>query len=193
MFNFENGVEFDPGFSPYVICFSELATSFEAMIVELKTPHQKKFKFQMLAPQLKKAFENVVAFYQGCLLWATYISRTFKDNSKNILNNSFYGRNIDNSDFLYEVNFLIDYFDKFDRDCKYFLGKTLDIPQKWREIAAIYKKFLEINNNFVNTATTADIKLPEEIPEDIDLEQTLKVIETSIQNQALETLLDVKL
>ncbi len=193
MINFQKGAEFDPGFAPYVVSFSHgNIIPFYNMLDGIKNFHQKKFKFQMAQSELIKLFENILSFYSGCLLWAVYISQKFRNEPKKILNNFSLGKNKDDYDFLYEVNFLIDYFMKYEKDCKYYLNKNAGIPEYWKLLTQTYKEFLIINENFINTKTTSDIKLPETvtvIDDDGRLDTILNVIEKAISMADLTPLL----
>ena len=48
---------------------------------------------------------------------------------------------------------------------KYYFNQKSDIDHNLKEIVLVYKKFIEINVNFTNVKTTADLKLPDEIIE----------------------------
>ncbi len=193
MISFDKGVAFDPGFAPYVTCFSENANAIDEVMASLKTPHQKKFRFQVFSPQIYKLFENIISFYQGCLLWASYISIKFKDNPKEVLNNFSLGKKLDDYDFLFEVDFLINYFDKYEKDSKYFLSKSAHLPPDWLKLAKVYKEFLILNENFINTKTTADIKLPAAVKYDFDLDEVLAAIDKSIADGNLSSLLEIEI
>ena len=194
MMDFSKGVLFDPGYSKYTLAFSQNIDAAYNLLFTMKSMHQRKFKFQMIYPQLLKLLEHTVSFYLGCLLWATFISKNFENNPKDILDNCYIGKNVNEEEMLFEVNYAISYFDKLKKDCKYYLGKDCNLPKEWVEIFEVYKNFFKINNFLVDAKSTADIKLPTEIKQvsDDDLNQILKKIEEVINNGELKNLFDVK-
>lgn len=165
MINCENKVPFDPGIAALTDHFAEIAYYAEDTLSQIKSFHTKKAKYQFLFPQMKQCFEKNIAFYNACLMWAFYISNTFKEAPKEISNNVFYGRQIEKDEFLYDIDLLINYFDTFERNAKYYFNQKSDIDRNLKEIVLVYKKFIEINVNFTNVKTTADLKLPDEIIE----------------------------
>ena len=75
--DFSRGVLFDPGYSKYTLAFSQNIDAAYNVLFSIKSPHQRKFKFQLVYPQLLKLLEHTVSFYLGCLLWATFITNKF--------------------------------------------------------------------------------------------------------------------
>ena len=165
--DFSKGVLFDPGYSKYTLPFSQNIDAAYNMILSIKAPHQRKFKFQMVYPQLLKLLEHTISFYLGCLLWATFISKNFKDNPKEILDNHYIGQKIKEDEMLFEVNYAIGYIEKLKKDCKYYL---------------------------VEAKSSADIKLPLAIkePSQDDLNKILEQIELVVKSGELKELFKVK-
>ena len=192
--DFSKGVLFDPGYSKFIMPFSSNIDAAHNMLFSIKASHQRKFKFQMMYPQLLKLLEQTVSFYLGCLLWATFISQSFVNSPKEILGNSYADKEVDSEEMLFEVNYAINYIDKLKKDCQYYLGKTCNIPADWADVMLVYKDFLELNNFLVNANTTADIKLPEQIkiPNKDELQLILETIESVIKTGALKELFKVK-
>lgn len=192
--DFSNGVLFDPGYSKYTLPFSQNIDAAYNMILSIKAPHQRKFKFQMVYPQLLKLLEHTISFYLGCLLWATFISKNFKDNPKEILDNHYIGQKIKEDEMLFEVNYAIGYIEKLKKDCKYYLGKTCNLPDDWMQIMQIYKEFLMVNEFLVEAKSSADIKLPLAIkePSQDDLNKILEQIELVVKSGELKELFKVK-
>ena len=192
--DFSKGVLFDPGYSKFLIPFAQNIDAAHNMLFSIKAPHQRKFKFQIVYPQLLKLLEQTVSFYLGCLLWATFITQNFKDAPKEILDNTFIGKSVDAEAMLFEVNYAINYIDKLKKDCQYYLGKTCNIPADWAEVMQVYKDFLTTNNFLVNAKTTADIKLPEQIklPSENELQEILEIIEKVTKSGELKELFKVK-
>lgn len=194
MINFENGAPFDPGFAPYVYGFSQNAIVADYEMRKLISLHQKKFKYKMLFPQLYKLLANSIAFYQGCLMWAYYLSKKFETTPIEISGNFSLGKSSDEYDYLAEINYIINFFEKIEKDAKYFLSKSANIPSYWKKIAGVYKEFLELNGNFVKTSKTNDIKLPKILNEaKLELDEILQKIEYSIKKGAIEKLLEVEI
>ena len=192
--DFSKGVLFDPGYSKYTLPFSQNIDAAYNMILAIKAPHQRKFKFQMVYPQLLKLLEHTISFYLGCLLWATFISKNFKDNPKEILDNHYIGQKIKEDEMLFEVNYAIGYIEKLKKDCKYYLGKTCNLPDDWMQIMQIYKEFLMVNEFLVEAKSSADIKLPLAIkePSQDDLNKILEQIELVVKSGELKELFKVK-
>ena len=192
--DFSKGVLFDPGYSKYTLPFSQNIDAAYNMILSIKAPHQRKFKFQMVYPQLLKLLEHTISFYLGCLLWATFISKNFKDNPKEILDNHYIGQKIKEDEMLFEVNYAIGYIEKLKKDCKYYLGKTCNLPDDWMQIMQLYKEFLMVNEFLVDAKSSADIKLPLAIkePSQDDLNKILEQIELVVKSCELKELFKVK-
>ncbi len=192
--DFSKGVLFDPGYSKYTLPFSQNIDAAYNVLFSIKAPHQRKFKFQILYPQLLKLLEHTVSFYLGCLLWAAFISQNFHKDPKDILENSFDGAEVKEEEMLFEVNYAINYIEKLKKDCKYYLGKTCNLPEDWSQVMNIYKEFLTMNDFLVNAKTTADIKLPDEIKKlsEDELNTVLDTIENVVSTGELKNLFKVK-
>ena len=192
--DFSKGVLFDPGYSKYTLPFSSNIDAAYNMLFTIKSPHQRKFKFQMLYPQLLKLLEHTVSFYLGCLLWASFISNNFADNPKDILENSYIGKNVKEDEMLFEVNYAISYIEKLKKDCKYYLGKNCNIPENWSKVLSVYKDFLTLNEFLINAKTTADIKLPSNLikPSQEDLNAILGIIESVVTSGNLPELFNAQ-
>lgn len=192
--DFSKGVLFDPGYSKYTLPFSQNIDAAYNVLFSIKAPHQRKFKFQILYPQLLKLLEHTVSFYLGCLLWAAFISQNFQKDPKDILENSFDGAEVKEEEMLFEVNYAINYIEKLKKDCKYYLGKTCNLPEDWSQVMNIYKEFLTMNDFLVNAKTTADIKLPDEIKKlsEDELKTVLDTIENVVSTGELKNLFKVK-
>lgn len=183
-----NTVEFDPGIGNFVINFNEYINDIYSNLYFLKTIHQKKAKFKLIYKQIENAINNNICFYEGCMLWAHLITAKNKDNPKEIKGNVFLNlpkEELENYDYLIQVNFLESFFNSFEKDMLYYLGIKYEIPQEQKEILKIYKEFLTLNKGFINTKTTADIVLPEKIRNlkpDFDVE---KLIFSAIEKENL--------
>lgn len=187
-------VPFDPGFSEHAVIFTPNIESAYNILNSIPALHQRKFQFKMFYPQLLRLVDGTIAFYLGCLLWASYITKKYKDTPKKIEGNSYFGKNVKSDDALHEIDFIISYLEQFEKDCKYYMGKAQDVKPEWDEIINVYKEFLIMNEFLTKAETTADIKLPSSI-KNIDGEQLDKIlsqIELSISSAQLEKLYEVK-
>lgn len=192
----ENKVLFDPGFAPLVEHFSGNISVCDQIMSSLNSLHQKKFKFKILYPQIMNLIENNVSFYYGCLLWAFCIVNQNKNAPAEILNNSFLDMSeadLENYDYNQEIDFLIEYFKTFERDSKYYLGKSLTLPPMWIEIINIYKEFLVLNKGFVNVRTTEDIVLPEKFTGIAFKSSLCNEIQKAIDDKNIQNLLNINI
>lgn len=192
--DFSKGVLFDPGYSKYTLAFSQNIDAAYNVLFSMKALHQRKFKFQMVYPQLLKLLEHTVSFYLGCLLWAAYIKQSFENEPKEILDNDYLGKTVNEEQLLFEVNYAISYIEKLKKDCKYYLGKTCNIPEDWTYVLNVYKEFLTANNYLTQAKMTSDILLPKQIKkiESPDLEKVLFIIEEVTKTGELKDLFKAK-
>ncbi|MBS4760340.1 MAG: hypothetical protein KHX03_06550 [Clostridium sp.] len=192
--DFSKGVLFDPGYSKYTLAFATNIDAVYNVIFSMKAMHQRKFKFQTVYPQILKLIEHTVGFYLGCLLWASYISQKFDKEPKEILENDYLGKAVNEDEMLFEVNYAISYLDKLKKDCKYYLGKNCNIPDDWYQVMNVYKEFLVSNNFLVNTKNTSELKLPPELKKlsDNDLENILSGIESVLKTGEFKELFKLK-
>ena len=192
--DFSKGVLFDPGYSKYTLAFSQNIDAAYNVLFSMKALHQRKFKFQMVYPQLLKLLEHTVSFYLGCLLWAAYIKQSFENEPKEILDNDYLGKTVNEEQLLFEVNYAISYIEKLKKDCKYYLGKTCNIPEDWTYVLNVYKEFLTANNYLTQAKMTSDILLPKQIKkiESSDLEKVLSIIEEVTKTGELKDLFKAK-
>lgn len=187
-------VKFDPGIGQLTIDFNEFINNLYAQLMSFRTIHQKRTGFKIYASKIQKYMKNNIAFYLGCLLWAYYIKTENKDNPKEIDGNIFYGmteEQKENYDYMIQVNFLENYFDSYERDMIYYTGQKVQIPQLWRTILKLYGEFLSLNKGFINTNTTENLVLPEELENknfDFDIK---KIIEEAIEKKDLEILMNI--
>lgn len=192
--DFSKGVLFDPGYSKYTLAFSQNIDAAYNVLFSMKALHQRKFKFQMVYPQLLKLLEHTVSFYLGCLLWAAYIKQSFENEPKEILDNDYLGKTVNEEQLLFEVNYAISYIEKLKKDCKYYLGKTCNIPEDWTYVLNVYKEFLTANNYLTQAKMTSDILLPKQIKkiESPDLPKVLSIIEEVTKTGELKDLFKAK-
>lgn len=192
--NYENGVPFDPGFAGHTYSFSQNVKSVDDIMASIKALHQKRFQYKVFLPKVLKLLHNSVSFYLGCLLWASYIVNKFKNDPKKILDNPYVGKHSTDEELFFEINYMLDYFEKIKKDSHYYLGKTQQLSQDWQEVLETYKDFLSLNGNLSGAFTTADVKLPSRIKplDDEALSSIAEKIEEVTASGNLEELFAVK-
>lgn len=185
---------FDPGFAFFVYPFADSVEALYQEFCTIKNPKTRKFKFQMYHSQLLGMVKNNVAFYLGCLMWAKILRDCMS--GKEIENNPFLcvdlsKENISQDEFCAEIDCLINYFEKYKKDCKFYLGKDMNLSENWKVIALLYKEFLLLNNSFVNTKITDDLILPEMIDKVIKMtnEYNKELISKSLESKDLTILI----
>ncbi len=180
---------FDPGFAQHTTILSINVEYIYAAINQFKNFGQKKMKFKMLYPQIINMVNSNVGFCLGCLLWAVYIK---SHDSAIIEGNPCLGDTYNEEESVEEVDYSIQYFTQLQKDAKYYLGTTYEINPKYIEVLEIYKDFLTLNKNFVETKTSNDIILPNniKIPEQNDLEKIYTKIHDVIKTGKLIDLIE---
>lgn len=184
-----NSVLFDPGYAQYTTILSMSSEYIYAQINQFKNMNQRKIKFKMLFPQLVRMSDNNVGFCLGSLLWAVYI-KSLGDNIE-IEGNPCIGGTYDEAETVEEADFSIAFFEKLNKDSKYYLGKEYKYDEILVKILEVYKEFLTLNCGFVSTKTTGDVQLLRgiKIPNDKVLEQIHDKIQEVIKSGNLLDLL----
>lgn len=159
---FENGVQFDPGFTAYISAIVPNINYIYGNINRYKNFGQKKNFFKMHCQKIEELLNTYIAFYLGCMLWADAV-KTIKD--KPILNNFICGAEYNEEETLYEVIFTTEYAKQFIKDMKYYAGKDIKIEDYKFDILNAYKEFLKVNKGFTKLSKTDDIELPDCIKE----------------------------
>jgi len=154
----EEGLEFDPGFAPYILAFQGTVNYLYMDINKFKNFSQKKTKFRQYYKKILEVFNNNLGFYVGCLMWAAYVK---SQEEQEILNNHCYGRRYNEEENTIETDYMINFVSLFPKDMKYFLGEIFEFDESVNKILHAYKEFLTINKGFIDTVTNYDIKLPE--------------------------------
>ncbi len=152
------GLEFDPGFAPYILAFQGTVNYLYADINRFKNFSQKKMKFRQYYKKILEVFNNNLGFYVGCLMWAAYIN---SQEEQEILNNHCFGGRYNKDENTVETDYMINFVKFFPKDMKYFIGETFEFDQSVKKILDMYKEFLVINRGFVEAVTSSDILLPE--------------------------------
>jgi len=151
------GLEFDPGFAPYILAFRGTVEYLYMDINRFKNLSQRKMKFRQYYKKFIELFNNNLGFYVGCLMWAAYIKI---QPEQEILNNHCYGIEYNEEENISDTVFMIKFLELFPKDMKYFLGESYETDRSNLKILEMYKEFLIINKGFVKTKTNSDIKLP---------------------------------
>ena len=153
----QKGLEFDPGFAPYILAFRGTVEYLYMDINRFKNLSQRKMKFRQYYKKFLELFYNNLGFYVGCLMWAAYLKT---QPEQEILNNSCLNEPYDEETNISDTEFMIKFLELFPKDMKYFLGEDYEINQGDLKILEMYKDFLIINRGFVDTKNNTDIKLP---------------------------------
>lgn len=151
------GLEFDPGFAPYIMAFRGTVEYLYMDINRFKNLSQRKMKFRQYYKKFLELFNNNLGFYVGCLMWATYIKT---QPEQDILNNNCLGGEYNEEENVADVDFMIKFLELLPKDMKYFLGMNYEINPEDLNILEMYKEFLTINKGFVNSKKNTDILLP---------------------------------
>lgn len=185
---------FDPGFAFFVYPFADSINALYQEFSQIKNPKMRRIKFQMYHSQIVGIVKNNIAFYKGCIMWAKYLKESMPN--LKIENNPFIDidlekENISQEDFCAEIDSLINFFEKYKKDCKFYLGKDMSLASGWLDIAKLYKEFLLLNKSFVKTEMTDDLVLPKDVVAILKTsnEENKKLIENALNNQDLTKLL----
>ena len=182
------GLEFDPGFGPYILAFRGTVEYLYMDINKFKNFSQRKMKFSQYHKKILEIFNNNLGFYVGCLMWAAYIKT--KDEQK-ILNNDYLGLEFDEEANTSDVDFMIKFLELFPKDMKYFIGQNFEFKNSEKDILETYKEFLSINKGFTNSKNNTDILLPKNIKTD-KAEEFKKIIDKVLESQDLSKLIEYK-
>lgn len=158
--NIEN-VKFDPGYAPIVLnALGQVGYNYY-IFSAIPNVKLKKMNFPHALRKIEGFLKTNVAFYLGCLLWASYIKQF--ENAQ-IEGNKLLGETCSEEEYTSEINFLIYTITKeLPRDCKYYLGKNYECDEKYLPILEAYKQFLILNEGFVNCSKVSQIVIPENL------------------------------
>lgn len=183
-----NNVLFDPGYAQYTSILSINIDYLYSNISRFKNLGQKKNQFKMYYNKLQQLVENNVSFCLGCLLWAVYIKNL---GTKDIINNPCLGSVYNEAEAVEEVDFSKNYFEQLKKDTKYYLGTNYEIKPEYLKVLDVYREFLIINEGFVNTKTTDDLKLPANLKTPDNLQEIYDKIEKVVKNGNLTELFEL--
>lgn len=184
-------VEFDPGFAPLVMeSLGQVGYNYY-VFSSIPDKKLKRLNFNAISKKLESNLEINVAFYMGCLLWASYISQfeNYKINGNKLL-----GETCEEKEYTGELDFLIDFIEnKYPRDVKYYQNKTYEPDKRYIPILKAYREFLVINKGFCECSNTSQILLPKQLKK-IDNDTAKKIkdeIFNAIEKQDLTLLLEL--
>lgn len=178
---------FDPGFIVHLSAFVPNVQYMYNSLSQFRNFNQKKLQFRMYYPKIQSLLKNYVSFYFGCILWAMYI-KDFK--GADITNNLCFGGEYSEDETLSEVNFIKDYIEQLKKDAKYYIGQDFKPDERYIKIIDVYGEFLKLNEGFVKTQKTDDIKLPEGLKPISDMDKIKEKIDESIETD-LSVLLEL--
>lgn len=182
------GLEFDPGFAPYILAFQGTVNYLYMDINKFRNFSQKKLKFRQYYKKILEVFNNNLGFYVGCLMWAAYVKT---QEEQDILNNHCLGGVYNEEENTIETDYMINFVRLFPKDMKYFLNTSFEFDEWVDKILYAYKEFLTINKGFINTVTNDDIILPEGLKTE-GAEDFKEKIDEVIASQDLSKLLEYK-
>ena len=180
------GLEFDPGFAPYILAFNGTVDYLYMDMNRFKNFSQKKMKFMQYHKKFIEMFENNLGFYVGCLMWAAYIKTQPK---QKILSNHCLGQEYNEEANISDTQFMLQFTELFPKDMKYFLGKNYSFDTKIVELLKVYEEFLVLNKGFVESEYNTDIELPKSVKVE-SAEQYKIQIEEVLKTEDLSKLLE---
>ena len=186
----EKIILFDPGFAPLVIdSIGQVGYTYYmfSAVPDLKL---KRLNFLHIYNKLQKLLKTNIAFYLGCLMWASYIKKF--DNYK-IEGNKLLGEDCKEEEYTSEIDFLIDFIvNQLPRDCKYYQNRKYIPDEKYLPILKTYRDFLVLNKGFVECDNTNQILLPKNIKKlsDIEKDNLNEKIQQALLNKNIDELLD---
>ena len=180
-----NGIEFDPGFGPYILALEGTVQYLYTDINRFKNLSQKKVKFMQYYKKLLEVFYNNVGFYVGCLLWASYIKTQPK---QKISGNHCLGKPYNEEQNIAETQYMLNFINLFPKDMKYFLGQKFEFDKNITKLVEIYEEFLKLNKGFTESEYNTDIVLPDKMKKYTDEFKTL--VDKSVSEGNLNQLAD---
>ena len=186
----KNTIPFDPGYAPLVINSIGQVGYIYYMFNAVPNVKIKKQNFLAVSIKIEKFLRENIAFYLGCLLWASYIKQF---NNYEITGNKLLDQPCSEEEYTGEINFLIDLIEnKYPRDYKYFKNKNYVSDEKYLPILKAYKEFLILNNGFVNCSNTNQVILPSCVKtlDSTQYNQIFNEIQNALNSKKLESLFD---
>ena len=179
------GLEFDPGFAPYILAFRGTVEYLYYDINKFKNLSQKKMRFRQYHKKIIDVFYNNLGFYTGCLMWAAYIKT---QPEQQILGNHCFGKAYDKEENTSEIQYMLKFVELYPKDMKYFLSEDFSFDENVRKLLEMYEEFLVLNEGFTKSKLNTDIKLPKGLKTD-KAEDYKNIIEKVLENGNLSELL----
>ena len=180
------GIEFDPGFAPYIMAFQGTIDYLYSDINRFRNFSQKKMKFMQYYKKVLQIFDNNLGFYVGCLMWAAYIKT---QPQQEILSNHCLGKEYNEEENVSETRFMLQFVELFPKDMKYFLAQNYSFDETTIKLLKTYEEFLTLNKGFVESKYNTDIKLPEAVKTE-NAENYKEIIEKVLKTEDLSNLLE---
>ncbi len=180
------GLEFDPGFAPYILAFRGAVEYLYFDINKFKNLSQKKMRFRQYHKKILDIFYNNTGFYAGCLMWAAYIKTQPK---QKILSNHCYGKPYNEEENIAETKFCTEFTKLFPKDMNYFLGESFEFEPAILKLIETYENFLILNKGFTETEYNTDIVLPHCIKTE-NAEEYKAIIDKALKDEKLSELLE---
>lgn len=180
------GLEFDPGFAPFILAFRGTVEYLYFDINKFKNFSQKKVKFRQYHKKILEVFYNNLGFYAGCLMWAAYLKT---QPEQEILSNPCFGQEYIEAENMEDTQYMLAFTDLYPKDMKYFMSEVFEFDSKLVELIKVYESFLLQNKGFTETKNNTDLVLPQEIKTDNAAEFgniIEKVLETGNLHELLE-------
>ena len=183
------GLEFDPGFAPYILAFRGAVEYLYFDINKFKNLSQKKMRFRQYHKKILDIFYNNTGFYAGCLMWAAYIKIQPK---QKILSNHCYGKPYNEEENIAETKFCTEFTKLFPKDMNYFLGESFEFEPAILKLIETYENFLILNKGFTETEYNTDIVLPHCIKTE-NAEEYKAIIDKALKDEKLSELLETSI
>ncbi len=162
---------FDPGFNPILNHFIPVYTEFSNLLASTPKQSVKKKLYLVNAPLIKNSLKSTIGFWKGCMLWAVYLKKHFNPPIE-IEGNTMKGIDEEEIKFIHAQNQLIEsYFTNYSSEVKKYIGIKAEIPPVYKEIFEDYKEFTELNNHFILTKMTSELKLPKKYDREYSQEE----------------------
>ena len=193
--------QFDPGYAPHLVPFLPTFEAFIQEMMHIKNFGQKKMRYKVLNKVVYKSLLSTLGFWVGCILWGGYIKYKNANAPKQIDGNNFLGLKPDDiKSFAYDQEFeaILYYIESYSKDMKYYTGANVQLPVFYRTIVEEYRDFVSLNENFLTTEMTSNIKIPSKFDflakySQAELDEIHTQIMEIIQNQDLSGFLELDL
>ena len=151
-------VKFDPGYAPIVMnALGQVGYTYY-IFNAVQNVKLKRINFPHTLRKIEGFLKTNIAFYLGCLLWASYIKQF---ENATIEGNQLLGEDCSEEEYTSEINFLIDFVGvQLPKDSKYYLNKNYISDEKYLPILETYKEFLILNKGFCNVSKVSEIVIP---------------------------------